>query len=91
MTKAFCGKAPDGWRCTRENDHEGPCVAVPEAQIMTERTLLQQLLLLRLDIESTPMLDRFAAEQRERWATRLADLLERRRASMVFFTDDPDD
>lgn len=45
---------------------------------MTEREFLQQLFLLRQDIESTPMLDRFAAQQRDRWADRLKDLSNRR-------------
>lgn len=26
-----CDKAPTGWRCTRPNEHEGPCAAVPDA------------------------------------------------------------
>jgi hypothetical protein len=48
---------------------------------MTERELLQQLFLLKCDIEVCPMLDIFAAQQRERWAARLGDLLNRRNAS----------
>jgi hypothetical protein len=24
-----CGKAPEGWRCSRENGHTGPCAAWP--------------------------------------------------------------
>lgn len=48
---------------------------------MTERDLLQQLFLLRCDIESCPMLDEFAAQQRVRWAARLGDLLNRRNAT----------
>lgn len=23
-----CNKAPKGWKCTRDEDHEGPCAAV---------------------------------------------------------------
>lgn len=44
---------------------------------MTEREFLQQLFLLKCDIEACPMLDPFAAQQRERWAARLGDLLMR--------------
>lgn len=50
---------------------------------MTERELLQQLFLLRCDIEACPMLDKFAAEMRERWAARLGDLLNRRAAALA--------
>lgn len=49
---------------------------------MDERTFLQQLFLLRQDIESCPMLDPHAATQRERWAARLGDLLNRRNAAI---------
>lgn len=28
--RVYCDLPPDGWRCTRERSHEGPCVAVPE-------------------------------------------------------------
>ena len=51
---------------------------------MTERELLQQLFLLRQDIEpeACPMLDAFAAQQRDRWAARLGDLLNRRMAAL---------
>lgn len=24
----LCDKAPKGWKCTREKNHEGPCAAV---------------------------------------------------------------
>jgi predicted ArsR family transcriptional regulator len=48
---------------------------------MTEHVLLQQLFILRQDIESTPMLDPFAAQQRDRWAARLGDLMNRRMAT----------
>ncbi len=45
---------------------------------MTELEFLQQLYLLKSDIEATPMLDTFDARQRERWAARLGDLVMRR-------------
>lgn len=46
---------------------------------MSEREFLQQLFLLKCDIEACPMLDAYAAQQRrERWAARLGDLLLRR-------------
>ena len=45
---------------------------------MNERTFLQQLFLLKQDIEACPMLDAHAAQQRERWAARLGDLVNRR-------------
>lgn len=45
---------------------------------MTEKELLQQLFLLKCDLEACPLRDRFAAEQRQRWADRLGDLLQRR-------------
>lgn len=48
---------------------------------MTEKEFLQQLFLLRQDIEACPMLDAFAAQQRDRWASRLGDLLNRRNAA----------
>lgn len=48
---------------------------------MDEREFLQQLFLLKCDIEACPMLDAFAAQQRERWAERLGDLLNRRTAA----------
>ena len=48
---------------------------------MTEREFLQQLFLLKCDIEACPMLDPFAAQQRERWAGRLGDSLNRRSAA----------
>jgi hypothetical protein len=55
---------------------------------MTEHTFLQQLFLLRQDIESTPMLDPFAAQQRDRWAARLGDLMNRRMADPDLQTTD---
>ncbi len=48
---------------------------------MTERTFLQQLFLLKCDIEATPMLEPFSAQMREQWARRLGDLLQRRNAA----------
>lgn len=48
---------------------------------MDEREFMQQLFLLKSDIEACPMLDSFAAEtaeQRNRWAARLGDLMQRR-------------
>lgn len=27
MKQETCDKAPKGWKCTREKDHEGPCAA----------------------------------------------------------------
>jgi hypothetical protein len=48
---------------------------------MTERDFLSQLFLLRQDIEATPMLEPFSAQQRERWAARLGDLINRRNAA----------
>lgn len=27
---ACCNIPPEGWRCTRESGHEGPCAAIPE-------------------------------------------------------------
>ncbi len=48
---------------------------------MTEREFLQQLFLLKCDIEACPMLDTFSAQQRNRWGARLGDLLNRRSAT----------
>jgi hypothetical protein len=48
---------------------------------MTEREFLQQLFLLKCDIEACPMTDNFSAVQRDRWARRLGDLLNRRNAA----------
>lgn len=25
----ICDKPPQGWKCTREKDHDGPCAALP--------------------------------------------------------------
>lgn len=49
---------------------------------MTEREFLQQLFLLRQDIESCPMLDKHAAAMRERWVARLGSLLLQRNAAI---------
>ena len=56
---------------------------------MTQREFLQQLFLLRQDIESTSMLDPFAVQQRERWAARLGDLMNRRMSAADLQTTDP--
>lgn len=29
---ATCNRPPEGWRCTREVTHEGPCAAVPQGR-----------------------------------------------------------
>jgi hypothetical protein len=29
MASEVCKKPPEGWRCTREADHDGPCAAHP--------------------------------------------------------------
>lgn len=49
---------------------------------MNEKEFLQQVFLLKCDIEACPMLDAFAAQQRDRWAARLGDLLNRRTAAL---------
>lgn len=39
-TDRFCDKAPEGWKCSRVKDHEGPCAASPTGSpIMTSRHL----------------------------------------------------
>lgn len=39
-TDLFCDKAPEGWKCSRVKDHEGPCAASPTGSpIMTSRHL----------------------------------------------------
>ena len=48
---------------------------------MTEKEFIQQLFLLRCDIEDCAMLSNHAATQRDRWASRLGDLLNRRNAA----------
>lgn len=45
---------------------------------MTEREFLQQLFHLRCDILACGLLDKYAAQQRDRWAARLGDLVQRR-------------
>lgn len=32
----YCDLPPDGWRCTRERGHEGPCAAVPSNDVALE-------------------------------------------------------
>jgi hypothetical protein len=34
--RVYCDLPPDGWRCTRERGHEGPCAAVPENDMALE-------------------------------------------------------
>jgi hypothetical protein len=48
---------------------------------MTEREFLQQLFLLKFEMEECLMLDPFASQQRMRWAARLGDFLNRRTAA----------
>lgn len=55
---------------------------------MTEKEFIAQVFLLKCDIEACPMVSAFAAEQRDRWASRLGDLLNRRSAARDFLAHD---
>ena len=40
--KATCTRPPWGWRCTRDEDHEGPCAASPvDARVSLKPTFIQ--------------------------------------------------
>jgi hypothetical protein len=49
---------------------------------MLEREFIQQLILLQQDIEATPALHPQFATERNRWASRLSDLISRRLAAL---------
>jgi Carboxypeptidase regulatory-like domain len=48
LTPLACNVPPDGWKCIRKHDHDGPCAAVPTASgiVLTksEVLILQKLL-----------------------------------------------
>jgi hypothetical protein len=45
----YCGRAPGGWRCTRESGHEGPCAAHPHHEELEELSVATQTAALLID------------------------------------------
>lgn len=39
MSKSICDKPPEGWICSRENGHKGPCAAYEELEYIDTKVL----------------------------------------------------